>query len=443
MSRCEEQIGRSVEGRPLVVRHHGTDSAKVRVFLIAGQHGDEPLARDAVEQFVATPCASDIDLAALMNANPDGAKRNQRRNAGGIDLNRDHQCLNAPETQAIQTFARRWRPHLIIDVHTYPPRRKHLLARNLVHANDVFMDIANNPTACEGTRWSPWSRKTLPAWLRDVRAAGFRCDRYTIITRGGRVRHSTPDVVDARNGLALRYGVPTVLLEGREPTRFDDPAAGRRTVEALVESLRVIIEKLPSVTTLSGDSGLRPGDAVPIRSRYAEQGAPCELEFFDRDHRSLRRERLEGTYSPCVRVTRRIRLPEAYLIPKSKPALLDLLLRHGVDVSATRNEGGLRWRQFHIRECEPSPHARRPPRRLKSELCPHVGRGEDYAAIRVTPHNARLLAALLEPQAKYGLSRYRELGIYPRAGDAYPILRREPARERTLPFPTRGLRHSG
>ncbi len=202
----EQTIGHSVNGRPLVVRHVGREDAAKRVLIIAGQHGDEHLAREAVAALLDGDFRQEIQVAALSDANPDGSAANQRRNAAGVDLNRDHQLLTSPETQAIHAFARRWRPQVIVDMHTYPPRRKHLLARGLVHCNDVFIDIANNPTACAGAAWADVLRESLPRWINTVRGHDFRCDRYTIVTKDGRVRHSTPDVKDARNGLSAQFG---------------------------------------------------------------------------------------------------------------------------------------------------------------------------------------------------------------------------------------------
>ena len=45
------------------------------------------------------------------------------------------------------------------------------------------------------------------------------CDRYVLINPAGRVRHSTHDIVDARNFLSLRYNTLTILLEAIEPLR--------------------------------------------------------------------------------------------------------------------------------------------------------------------------------------------------------------------------------
>ncbi len=83
----------------------GTSSAALRVLIMAGQHGDEGEAREALEAFCQQydPEANRvIQLAIITNLNPDGAARHTRYNACGIDLNLDHQRLASVETRTLE-----------------------------------------------------------------------------------------------------------------------------------------------------------------------------------------------------------------------------------------------------------------------------------------------------------------------------------------------------
>ena len=421
-------IGHSVEERPLMVRFAGSPSAKQRVLVIAGQHGDERFARRAAEKWLQSFNSLEVHVAVLVDANPDGASRKQRKNAQGVDLNRDHQLLSAPETQAVHAFARDWRPHLIIDVHTYPPRRKHLLAHGLVHANDVFIDVANNPTACEQAAWAGPLREALPNWIQSVRDRGFRADRYTIVTKQQTVRHSTPDVTDARNGLSLSLGVPTVLLEGRERTRFDDRSVKKRTIAALVAALNCI------VADVTARWSLKPFETIParlpIRSRYVESDEHCELEFFNADHQRPRRVKMAMPHLSTPYNTQVVAPPIAYSIPKDNVELLDVLRRHGI-VFENRRPPRCRLVQTAVRYVERSTHSQRPPRRLRTSKSYFEAQLDSHVVIPVTPANARLLAVFLEAHSKYALCRYRKLGVYPQATQPYSVLRWEPAEQTT------------
>ena len=45
---------------------------------------------------------------------------------------------------------------------------------------------------------------------------GLVASRYLVIGESGRARHATLSCRDARNGIAVRHGVPVLLLEGRD-----------------------------------------------------------------------------------------------------------------------------------------------------------------------------------------------------------------------------------
>src|SRR5439155_14829049 len=156
-----------------------------------------------------------IKLAVIPEANPDGCAIQTRCNADGIDLNQDHELLLSGETTAVHRFVRRWRPHVILDLHNYPSRRRHLVARNVLLDHDVFLDVPTHP-AILARPGSVDATGVLRALLEAIAARDVRAGRYTIVGTFGRARHSTPDVVDARNGLALRYGAFTILVENRQ-----------------------------------------------------------------------------------------------------------------------------------------------------------------------------------------------------------------------------------
>src|SRR4029077_12541794 len=125
----------------------GAAKGALKVMIVAGQHGDESPARRTVEPLLAgapEELASrlpNLQLAIVPEANPDGCAAKTRCNSDGIDLNRDHQLLFSRGTRALHEFIREWQPQVILDLHSYPSRRLHLLARNIVLDHDVFLDV--------------------------------------------------------------------------------------------------------------------------------------------------------------------------------------------------------------------------------------------------------------------------------------------------------------
>ncbi len=141
-----EPIGHSCESRPLTVHFRGHSAARIRLFVLAGQHGDEPEATEAALLFLERYFAphgkrrdSVIQIAVLADGNPDGGIARTRRNAMNVDLNRDHLLLESPEATAVHRFVQRWKPDIVIDVHTYRPRRSEVLKYGLVFPQDVMV----------------------------------------------------------------------------------------------------------------------------------------------------------------------------------------------------------------------------------------------------------------------------------------------------------------
>jgi predicted deacylase len=122
----------------------------LKIFIMAGQHGDEKYSRKATERLISYLIKTNAKgfpkncIAILSNANPDGAYNNKRRASYGIDMNRDHLILTSEENRAIHSFIRSWKPNLIVDVHNYPPKPKYLEEKNYVFYHDVLVDAPTN-----------------------------------------------------------------------------------------------------------------------------------------------------------------------------------------------------------------------------------------------------------------------------------------------------------
>ncbi len=105
------KVGESIEGRDLNLISVG--SGKTNVLLWSQMHGDEPTATQAIfdifnflagDDFKAEKedILSNLTLHFLPMLNPDGAERFQRRNALGVDINRDALRLQSPESQTLK-----------------------------------------------------------------------------------------------------------------------------------------------------------------------------------------------------------------------------------------------------------------------------------------------------------------------------------------------------
>ena len=121
-----ELAGRSAEGRE--IRHLTFGSGATNVLLWSQMHGNESTASMALADIVrffherpdhplARRIAEGSTVHLIPMLNPDGAERFQRRNAQGIDVNRDARLLQTPEGQILKAIRDRLEPDFGFNLH--------------------------------------------------------------------------------------------------------------------------------------------------------------------------------------------------------------------------------------------------------------------------------------------------------------------------------------
>lgn len=127
-------IGRSVAGRPIVAYHLGEPGRPgvKKVVLFSTMHGDERDTRLALAGLVKGPTVVGLDVWVVPVYNPDGYAAGSRRNARGVDLNRNFSYrwrdldgnyesgsgpASEPETKAVMQFLRQVDPDWVLSLH--------------------------------------------------------------------------------------------------------------------------------------------------------------------------------------------------------------------------------------------------------------------------------------------------------------------------------------
>lgn len=125
-------IGHSVRGRAIRAYRVGDPTSANRVVVMATLHGDEPATRRILTALRDGRPVRGVDLWLIPVANPDGLARHTRKNAHGVDLNRNYPyhwadldgryesgraAGSEPETRALMAFFDRVRPRRIISFH--------------------------------------------------------------------------------------------------------------------------------------------------------------------------------------------------------------------------------------------------------------------------------------------------------------------------------------
>jgi protein MpaA len=124
-------LGESVRGRDIVAWHLG-EPGRPKVLLVATMHGDEAAPRQILQTLRDGLSINGVDLWVLPTYNPDGLAAGTRKNARGVDLNRNFpyhwadldgnyesgtKAGSEPETRAMMRFLRKIRPDWIVSFH--------------------------------------------------------------------------------------------------------------------------------------------------------------------------------------------------------------------------------------------------------------------------------------------------------------------------------------
>ncbi len=127
-------LGKSVQGRPIESWICGTDRPSVLV--LAGTHGDEPKSVDLARRLLAVLAGRSRSVVVVPVVNPDGYVVRRRKNANGVDINRNFPTsdwvespmrsrhhggsrpASEPETRAIIALIDRLRPVRILTLHS-------------------------------------------------------------------------------------------------------------------------------------------------------------------------------------------------------------------------------------------------------------------------------------------------------------------------------------
>jgi ABC-type multidrug transport system fused ATPase/permease subunit len=425
-------IGRSVKQRRINVIILGQRiDPRLRILVIAGQHGDEKCGRLATERLIdyllKTKCKEypEMVIAILPDANPDGSHKNSRRTRAGIDMNRDHLRLSSHENRVLHSFIRSWKPNLIIDVHNYPSEREYLKEHNYAFCHDVLVDTPSNLAVHNKT-----DEKTLENLISniqlDLKSSNYNCQRYVLINSEGRVRHSTHDIVDARNFLSLRYNALTIIVEGREPLPGNERNDTGHVSSAQYLALLSILNwaRSNAFYLLENSSRLhhKRGDHIVIGSKFVSADRPFKMNFKNTATNKVE-EVIFSNYDSYIKATTRIMLPSAYAVPSDMVRVLEILHNHGFVSHQSNSNKVYTTEKYHILSLRSPRGKDRHASDVELTVSYRDRNLDDYQILPINQEGGHSLALFLEPKSEYGLHRYNNLNLNIAINADYPILR--------------------
>ncbi len=408
---------------------------RIRVMLIAQQHGNEPSGLEGLLLLIRDLVAgkhphwfNHADLVIIPQCNPSGADLHKRRNTTGIDLNRDHLLLEAAETKLIQQIFDDFDPHFTVDFHEYYPFGKTWEEFGYRRNFDIQLGGPTNLNTSDEIRYAFKSR-LLPYVEKQLNNRGYSFFEYTLgnLSQGERLRHSTTDIDDGRQSFAIT-GTFSVIVEGmngrdsldrlerRAKSQFTAAEAlvswaiqNRRDVIKMVDDARNTVLTLPY--------------PISIRQEHMPDGKVLNYPL-----RSLKTDRdtmfLVDNYHPKVISNLDITPPIGYLIPKNNQALMSWLSRN-VFIKTAAIPVYSKTFAYQIVGFEVSVDEELENQKalvVKLQL-PTIN-ADDYVYLPLNQkYNLRLMLAL-EPQSIYGLINYKSFETLCQVG-IWPVLRVE------------------
>ena len=201
-------IGRSVRNRPIRAFHLGEPDARKTVVFIGAMHGDEQQSDDPLAHLRDHRPIRGVNLWVIPVLNPDGYARNSRKNAHGVDLNRNFPVrwrdldgayesgphpASEPETKAALRFLRRVDPDHMVSLHQplrgVDPRTKNpVFARRL--AANMYLPIRRIDCGgvCHGTMTQWFNKRRAGDSITAELAAHPRPRYLTTVCPNGMLR---------------------------------------------------------------------------------------------------------------------------------------------------------------------------------------------------------------------------------------------------------------
>lgn len=227
-----EVIGQSVKGRDLYLAKYISDPSNPTILYLTQQHGNEQLTTEGALEFVkhlgtgkTKGVLDGVNILIVPMLNPDGAMgdvdfpldgyiasgRNlTRANATGTDLNRDHVAKIQPETQALHNnVMRAYDIDYMIDLHHQGTQSER--DGKLVSGSILYPTTPNaSPEVVEGSK--------------QLGAVVFNAIDPTGWGHLGRYVGGSAETI-SRNGIAVEYGISTLLFEMRGMSDHSNPSA--------------------------------------------------------------------------------------------------------------------------------------------------------------------------------------------------------------------------
>ncbi len=408
---------------------------KLKVMLLGQQHGNEPSGMEGLLLLLSgfakgsnLHLPDSLELIIIPQCNPWGGDRHQRRNAAGIDLNRDHLLLQAEETRIIQSVFETHRPHMTVDFHEYFPFAKSWEDFGYRRNWDIQLGGTTNTNIDSGLRALFYDR-ALPQARSELERQGYQFAEYILgnFALGERLRHSTVDVNDGRQSFGIA-GAFSMIVEGmnghdsldrieqRAKSQYAVALALLQVAHSYKTRIRVTVENAQTLL-------LHPVLPVSVRQEHFRCDKQLDYSLLSLKTGSDTVFRVQE-YHAVVRSLLDVLPPKGYLIPKSDTSLTNWLHRSNFVFENTVPDSS-QFYQYRILTLKKSVDEELENifPEVEKTLVNRIAQNDFYFVPIRQIYQHKIITAL-EPQAMYGLASYPEYN-YLLSTDFFPVIRVE------------------
>ncbi len=451
---------------------------KPTFYLVGAKHGNEQSAKEALLWLIRDlamgelkPLLKKVNFLIMPQSNPYGNWFDQRRNEQNLDLNRDHVKLEAPETEMINRVFCHWMPEVTLDVH---------------EKGDDFYRVSigcvSNVNIHESLQ--AFSREKILAEVEEkLNAKGITFHEYLITQEMGidssagvtyrteelegreeMKRYSTTDLNDGRNSpgiyetlsfiqesasrhdiatlkdrtryqyLGIRFLSESVALHGKEILMLVRNLRAKLLDKARTFSdedlvhLRMMYARNPKQPTLTIKKFVPSPNPVRgilnVDKKAGDTVMSSELDRYPYPSETEVIEEVVTNWFPEVEPLISVSRPLGYVIPAEHQDVLEILLRHGIQVQAFTKDFFCEIESYQIGESLPAEYDYLPPLKIDVFKKTHkmiVKKGDVY--VSCAQPGANLIPCLLEPQSQYGFIRYWKFNLVLDEENIYPFYR--------------------
>ncbi|MFZ4464333.1 MAG: M14 family zinc carboxypeptidase [Bacteroidales bacterium] len=438
-----EVIGQSIQKRNLYALKFSTsgfgkDKNKIKVLFFAQQHGNEQSGKEGallLAKILLEPenryLFDRIDFALIPQVNPDGSEVNQRRNAAGTDLNRNHLILTEPETRALHHFFEQYMFEASMDIHEYSPYISDWETYGYRKNAAVTLGTTTNVNISKEIREFS-NKEALPYVLKCLNDKGFSSFVYC---PGGPpemdyIRHSTFDINDGRQSLGILNSFSFIQegMNGEDDfvqnlqNRSEGQATAMRAMLEFIFNHQIKIKKIVG----KGRKELvnqKDGGNVSIQADHFGDGRILKLPLVSWNTKADTIVEVKD-YRPVVKSICDVRRPIGYLIPKSQAELINWLDIQSVVYSEYVPKKNQKIEQYFIKDIDSIDFEHdiivNP---IVEAIIIDLYDNESYVFVPVAQLKCNLIIQALEPKSMLGLVTYKQYAHLLKPNSNYPVIR--------------------